>query len=79
MRLLEKETAIARALREKREKEEAERNAYKEAVFTEHEKTTNYSTQSSFKAGTVRDKIKKTIRANTAIIKTYDRAVENFN
>ena len=77
MRLLEKENAIARALREKREKEEAERNAYKEAVFTEHEKTTNYSTQSSFKAGTVRDKIKKTIRTRQPTIFQFCKAISS--
>ena len=78
-RLLEQENAAARAIRILQEKEEAERNAFKEQVFTEHEVTTAYSTQSSFKAGKVREKMVKTIRANKEIIPAFDRAVEKFN
>ena len=62
-----------------REKEEAERNAYKEQVFNEHEVTTAYSTQSSFKAGKVREKMVKTIRSNREVTTAFDRAVEKFN
>jgi len=61
------------------EKQEAERNVFKEQVFVEHEKTAMYSTQTSWKAGKVRKDMLKTIRANKEIIPAFDKAVENFD
>jgi len=48
-------------------------------VFVEHEVTAMYSTQSSFKAGKVRAKMIKTIRANREIIPQFDKAIEKFD
>ena len=78
-RLLEQENEKQRIERQLREKEEAEKNAFKEAVFAEHEETTLYSTQSSFRAKTTRTKMAKTIRSNKEIIPAFDKAVQEFD
>ena len=48
-------------------------------MFTEHDTTTRYSTQSSFRAGKARRKMVKTIRANKEIIPAFDKAVDSFD
>jgi len=77
-RLLEVETEKMREERLAREKEEAEKNAFKERVFSEHECSSRRSTQSSLSAGRARRKMTKTIRLNKELVVRYDKAIENF-
>ena len=79
MKIRQQETAAAKELRQLIEKQEAHKNAFKQQVFKEHEKTAMYSTQTSFKAGKVRKDMLKTIRANREIIPAFDNAIKKFD
>merc|ERR1712226_2601 len=61
------------------DKEEAAKNAYKEKVFSEHDKSSRASTHSSQKADQEYLKLGIAISDNKELVQSYEAAIENFD